>query len=104
MSPNDHVSRQTAAENLALLRRSTTVSDELGRIMQIMREAFPAETTVTFEFDGALRVHIDVRALEDVTHIETVLPSMCGGIFSDPQRRLSAKHSFFHRLSANVAL
>ena len=104
MSATEHANLQPVAETGSLPARPMLVSGELGRVMAKLRDSCPRETILTFEYDGTLRVHIDVRRVEDVTQIETLLPSMCGGIFSDAQRRLSANHSFFHRLSANVAL
>ena len=79
------------------------VSDELGRLLGILRGLCPRRAVILFEYDGALRVHIDIRRLEDVPVVETFLPSLCGGIFRDAQRGLSAKHSFFHRITATVA-
>jgi hypothetical protein len=83
--------------------RSNPVSDELCKLRKALLAACPAEAVITFEFDGLLRVHIDARRVEDITQIETFLPALCGGIFTDAQRRLSANHSFFHRLTASVA-
>jgi hypothetical protein len=104
MSATDQAMLPYPAEHVTGSAQPTLVSDELRRIMSALREACPRETILTFEYDGTLRVHIDARRVEDVTQIEILLPSMCGGIFSDAQRRLSANHSFFHRLSAIVAL
>jgi hypothetical protein len=49
-----------------------------------------------------LQLHIDVRNLEDVSRLEVVLPSLCGGIFSNLQRGLVDNHPFLHRLTALV--
>ncbi|QIK97114.1 hypothetical protein G7076_02295 [Sphingomonas sp. HDW15A] len=81
----------------------TFVSDELARLTVVLREFCPPEAIVTFEYDGRLKLHIDVREVQDVARLEAVLPSLCGGIFHDTQRGLSAHHSFFHRISAAVA-
>ena len=80
------------------------VSEELGRLTRILREVCPPESVISFEYDGALRLNIDVRRVEDVARIEALLPSLCGGIFHGAQRRLTARHSFFHRISAIVSL
>ena len=81
----------------------TIVSDELDRLMGILRGFCPTEAVITFEYDGVLRVNIDVRDVADVARLETIMPSLCGGIFHDVQRGLAARHSFFHRISASIA-
>lgn len=85
-------------------QRTTAVSEELGRLTSILREICPPDGVITFEYDGALHLHIDVRRVEDVTRIEALLPSLCGGIFHGVQRGLTAHHSFFHRVSSMVSL
>ena len=84
--------------------RPMVVSDELGRLTGILREICPPEGVISFEYDGALHLHIDVRRVEDVARIEALLPSLCGGIFHGAQRRLTARRSFFHRISSMVSL
>jgi hypothetical protein len=81
----------------------TTVSDELGKLMGTLREHCSPEAVISFQFDGKLHVHIDVRDMEEIARLESILPSLCGGAFSELQRGLAAHHSFFHRLSARVA-
>lgn len=85
-------------------QQSMIVSEELGRLTRILREICPPESVISFEYDGTLHLNIDVRRAEDVARIETLLPSLCGGIFHGTQRRLTARHSFFHRISAMVSL
>ncbi len=70
MSSSDQANVQPAAELVIVPTRTTRVSDELGKIMRALRDACPQETTLTFEYDGTLRVHIDVRRVEDVTQVE----------------------------------
>lgn len=84
--------------------RTMAVSDELARLTSILHEICPPDGVISFEYDGALHLHIDVRRVEDVTKIEALLPSLCGGIFHDVQRGLTARHSFFHRISSKVSL
>ena len=83
--------------------RSSVVSDELIKLTDLLHSVCPSEAVITFEFAGALHVHIDVRTLEDMTRLETLMPSLGGGVFHDIQRGLAARRSFFHRLSASVA-
>jgi len=63
---------------------------------------FPADSIIRFDFDGMLRVHLDVRRFEEMTTIEAQLPTVCGGIFRDVHRSMAQKHSFFHRVTAIV--
>ena len=85
-------------------QRTMAISEELGRLTSALREICPPDGVITFEYDGALHLHIDVRRVEDVTKVEALLPSLCGGIFHGVQRGLTARHSFFHRISAMVSL
>lgn len=82
--------------------RSNVVSDELNMISASLREACPPEANISFHFDGKLRVHIDVRKLEDVTRVEMILPTFGASMFHDIYRGQAPHHSFFHRVSAMV--
>lgn len=84
-------------------QRSTAVTDELTRILNMLREACPAEATISFDFDGQLHVHIDVRKREDITLLEATLPLLGGGLFHSLGRGATPHHPFFHRVSALVA-
>lgn len=83
-------------------QRSTVVSDELGKLLALLRDSLPAEATISFLFDGRLQVRIDVRKLEQVLAIEMILPTLGGGIFRDIQRGQAPNHSFMHRVTARV--
>ncbi|PTD26352.1 hypothetical protein CV103_04550 [Sphingomonas fennica] len=65
-------------------------------------DACPPEAIVSFHYESALHVHIDVRNLEHVTIVEALLPTLGAGIFHDIQRGNSPQHPFFHRVSARV--
>ena len=80
----------------------TPVTDELQRLTRILVSVCPKDSAIKFYFDGTLRLQIDVRRLEELAAMESQLPTMCGGIFHDVQRRLAERHSFFHRLTATV--
>ena len=84
--------------------RTMAISEELGRLTSVLREICPPDGVITFEYNGALHLHIDVRRVEDVTKVEALLPSLCGGIFHGVQRGLTARHSFFHRISSLVSI
>lgn len=79
------------------------VSDELSRIRSTVQTLSPADAAIGFEYDGRLRINIDVRSIEDLARLETLLPSACDGLFSNIQRRLVEHHPFLHRLTADVA-
>ena len=85
-------------------QRTMVISEELGKLTSILHEICPPDGVISFEYDGALRLHIDVRRLEDVAKLEALLPSLCGGIFHGVQRGLTTRHSFFHRVSSMVSL
>lgn len=82
---------------------STPVSDELNRLTAMLAPLCPRDSNIRFDFNGKLRVHIDVRRFEEMTTMEGLLPTLFGGIFEEVQRGMAEKHSFFHRLSATVA-
>lgn len=100
------VDRSTNAERSieAIFRspESTPVSDELQRLTSMLAPFCPKDTSIKFDFDGTLRVHIDVRRFEEMTTLEALLATNFGGIFQDVQRGTAEKHSFFHRLTAVV--
>jgi len=82
---------------------SRPITDELQRLTDVLAPLCPKDSAIRFEFDGRLHVHIDVRRYEDMTTVEAILPTACGGIFQQVQRSLVEKHSFFHRVTAVVA-
>jgi hypothetical protein len=94
----------TNAERIYGSQDSTPVSDELRRLKGMLTPLCPPDTVISFEFSGDLLLHLDIRRFEEMTTIEAMLPTICGGIFRDVHRGMAAKHSFFHRLSASVAV
>jgi hypothetical protein len=82
--------------------RSSVVSDELTKIMTLVTEGLPADTKVSFQFDGKLHVLIDVRTLEQVLAVEMILPKLGAGMFHDVQRGQAPRHGFGHRVTARV--
>ncbi|MCB2073933.1 MAG: hypothetical protein H6917_05800 [Novosphingobium sp.] len=83
-------------------QRSSSITDELNEILSMLKAACPDGSTITFDFDGRLHVHIDVHRLEDVMKIEGVLPTLGAGIFHDVTRGDTPHHPMSHRLSAIV--
>ena len=78
------------------------VSDELNRIMALLRDACPPETVISFGFDGRLQAHIDVRKREHVMYVEMVLPTLEAGLFHGISIGGTPNHPFYHRVSALV--
>jgi hypothetical protein len=89
-------------EPISAASRPLIVSDELARITTAVSAIAPQDADITFEYDGKLRINIDIRKLEDLAKVETLLPGLCGGIFSNLQRGLVENHPFLHRLTALV--
>lgn len=79
------------------------VSDELRKLTATLASVCPRESVIKFVYDGTLHLHLDVRRFEDLTGMEMLLPTLCGGAFHDVQRGMSDRHSFFHHLTAVVA-
>jgi len=101
MNEKESTARSTVEQMPAPVRDSF-VSDELNRIAGAVRSVCPPDSIVGFEFEKNLRINIDIRKLEDLSRVEGLLPSLCGGIFSKIERGLVDNHSFFHRLTALV--
>lgn len=78
------------------------VSDELNRILAFLKGACPDDAQISFDFDGQLHVHIDVRAREDVTLTESILPKLGAGLFHSVTRGATPYRPFLHRISAIV--
>jgi hypothetical protein len=84
-------------------QRPTPVTDELNRIVALLREALPGDVAVSFSFDGKLLVHIDLPRREDVISIEALLPKLDGGLFHNLSRSATPHRRFSHRVSALVS-
>jgi len=95
---------ESSVEYLPNQARPKIVSDELTRILSSLRDACPDTALISFDFDGDLYVHIDIRNLEDVAFTETILPMQCRGIFHDIRRGSTPHRPFFHRVSARVEI
>ncbi|ARS27671.1 hypothetical protein [Sphingomonas sp. KC8] len=102
MSAVDVSTETGGVERIPSAPRPNIVSDELRRIAAMLIDACPPETDVSFHFEDALYVHIDVRNLEHVTIVEAILPKLGAGIFHDIQRGSAPHRPFFHRVSARV--
>jgi hypothetical protein len=89
-------------EHLPKPARPKSVSDELNRILSSLRDACPEDAAISFDFDGKLHVHIDIRNLEDVAVTEAILPTLCMNIFHDIRRGNAPHSSFYHRVTAAV--
>ena len=90
-------------ESMLAESKSTPVSDELSKLREMVLQRCPKrDVRVTFEFDGQLRLHIDLRRYEDLAVMEAMLP-LYGGVFHDVQRGRSPHNSFAHRVTATVS-
>ena len=90
-------------EPISLPPQATPVSDELTKLTEALRGICPQDAVITFEFDGKLHLNVHLRRFEDVTRVETALPSLCGMIFHDIRHGQVGRHSFLHLVSALVA-
>ncbi len=90
----------TQADGLAGTCRKVT--EELIRLRTVVQSVVPRDTLISFHFDDKLHINIDVRDLEDLARAETLLPSIGDRIFSNLRRSLADRHSFRHRLTAEV--
>ena len=93
--------REGSVENFPAAR-SKLISEELGKIFKILRDAAPSDATVSFDFDGTLHAHIDVRRAEEVSQLKAILPTLGAGLFHDISVGATPHHPFFHRLTAKI--
>lgn len=89
-------------EEIGRANQKRTVSEELARLIEPLHAEFAHAVSISFEFQKALHLHIDLRTLEEAHLAETRLPALCGGIFSETFVGSSPHHPFFHRVSAKV--
>lgn len=95
---------KSSIEHLPNQVRPKVVSVELNKILSSLRGACPEDAEISFDFDGNLHVHIDIREHEDLILTESILPRLCLGIFHDIQRGNTPHRSFFHRVSAQIEI
>lgn len=79
------------------------ISQELTRLTEQLRAEFPDAEKISFEFDGKLHLHIDVRDLEEAKVIHARLERLYGDLYSRYFVGNSPQHRFWHRVSAMVA-
>jgi len=82
---------KTRVERIPVQTQPTPVSDELGRLQAALAELCPKDSTISFEYDGKLHLHVDLRGFEDVNRMEAYCPpcseassTMCAGRWPDP--------------------
>ncbi|MBB3957849.1 hypothetical protein, partial [Novosphingobium sediminicola] len=66
-------------ERFPPVENASAVSDELGKLLGMIKAACPEATAIHFDFDGKLRVRIDVHSRDDVAAIQKTLPALGGG-------------------------
>jgi hypothetical protein len=81
---------------------ASPISEELHRIMALLRDACPPESLISFSFDGRLQAHIDVRRREQVMFVELALPTLEPGLFDAICIGGTPRRPFYHRISATV--
>ncbi|GFM27656.1 MULTISPECIES: hypothetical protein [Novosphingobium] len=81
---------------------SFDVTAELGKLLVMLREVCPPNADVSFDFDGQLHVRIDVRQVEEVRLIQSLLPSVGVGLFDNISHGRTPHRPFYHRISAVV--
>ena len=83
-------------------QKSAFVSEELNKILDIVHASTPKDAKASIEFDGKLRLHIDVRNGEDVEVLKKLLPMLGTGVFHGIEVGATPHHPFFHRISALI--
>ena len=89
-------------ERLPLSISSSVVASELNKIASLLRSVCPPDAHISFDFDGKLYVHIDVRKQEEVTLAQAMLPALGMGLFDNISLGRTPNRPFFHRITAVV--
>ncbi|NOW49012.1 hypothetical protein FHW96_005202 [Novosphingobium sp. SG751A] len=90
-------------ERFPLVENARAVSDELAKLEVMIKAACPEATAIHFDFDGKLRVRIDVHSRDDVAAIQKTLPGLGGGgLFYGLTLGATPHSPFHHRVSALV--
>lgn len=76
------------------------VTDELGGILRTVRDRCPSDARISFDFDGRLRLHLDVRTADQVSNVESALAGTRAGMFHSFTRGKTPHHPFYRGLSA----
>lgn len=101
--PNSALQPAHVVERLPTAISQSPITDELGRIFAALQQSIPDAAQISFDFDGKLHVHIDVRRREQIMLIEAMLPALCGGgRFHTINLGKTPHHPFMHRISAMV--
>jgi hypothetical protein len=91
----------TLVEELARARRRA-VTEELGGILRTVREGCPADARISFDIDGRLHLHVDVRTSDQVVNVERALAGTRSGMFHGVTRGKTPHHPSCRRLSAVI--
>lgn len=83
-------------------QRGSAIGDELGKLLELLNSEFPNAHSIHFEFDGKLKLHIDVRKGEEIATTEAMLERLCGGTFTNMHHGATPHHPFLHRVTADV--
>lgn len=97
--------RKTEDNNVEAIRsgeQERPISAALERLIVPLRAEFPHAYAISLEYHHDLRLHVDLRTLEEAHVVEARLPALCGGIFHEMFIGSSPHHAFFHRVSAKV--
>lgn len=82
--------------------RQDRLTEGLCKLHDMLREACPQGAAIRFEFEGTLRVHIDVRTFEEIRQVELSLAAVSPGTFHSTTRKTVPQRSFFKRVTALV--
>jgi hypothetical protein len=96
------MSNLTNVSEIVFTTKGLPVTDELLRLAHMVEAACACKTQVSFSFDHALRIAVDVRTFEDVHIVESILPQLAGGVFQNIMRSATPHHAFLKRVTATV--
>jgi hypothetical protein len=87
---------------LVLAPKDLAVTHELLGLAHLVEDACPCKTKISFSFDHALHIAVDVRTLEEAHMVEAMLPRLAGGVFQHVNRSAIPNHAFLKRVTATV--
>jgi hypothetical protein len=74
------MSNMANVSEIVFTTKGLPVTDELLHLAHMVEDACACKTQVSFSFDHALRIAVDVRTLEEVHIVESILPQLAGGV------------------------
>jgi hypothetical protein len=78
------------------------IADHLSALKAQVARFTPSDADIHFTFDHRLRIHVDVRSMEDALAVQSAIEAFGVGNFRDVSRSSVPCHAFRRRVSAVI--